>query len=427
MRRLFILASALAAACAMADTTISNVKAHQAWPFDPDIYVTYTLAGDSLNMVGVAVSWDGQEAFIPDMSALSGDLYNVSAGQHRIRFDTGKLGWQGKALKNFRVEVSVPGEAYNYLILDLLTGGYTFVSNAPAGGWIKSDVSYATSKMVFRRCPKGTFTMGASDAMMSRMGMNPSNNQQLKAHQVTLTDDYYMQVDMLTLGHVHSITSRADGVSASDITYVNDTHKRYTSFSYRDFRCNPSNSNPKINWPSTGYSVAGESLLGKARTILAGKLPAGWIIDLPTAAQWERACKATTPDDQYWSVGGTVDSTGDELTNFVKQVATTMIGVAKQPDLSLETRLPNGWGLYDMIGLRAEFVLDQTSSSAAVDATDPVGPNVTSGNPNRLVNLARGDNPSILHANRWCWYGYSYTTGWFSTRLCIHLRNVFGN
>ncbi len=277
--------------------------------------------------------------------------------------------------------------------------------------------------MVFRRCPKGTFTMGASDAMMSRMGRNPNSNPQLRAHQVTLTDEYYIQVNSIMKGHVHSITSRADGVSADAVRFTSSM-VRYCDISYAACRGSVYDS-PSVNWPSTQHAVSPASLIGKARAILSDKLPAGWIIDLPTAAQWERACKATTPDDQYWSVGGTVDSTGEELTNFVKQVAATSIGFDKKQSASHETRQPNGWGIYDMLGLRAEFVLDQVSSTAMPDATNPVGPSVTSGNPNRCVNHSRDDIYDISLANRWFWCSGNPTTTWYSMRLCIHTRDIF--
>ncbi len=64
----------------------------------------------------------------------------------------------------------------------------SYLSDVPSGGWTDE---HKTTKLVLRRIPAGSFTMGSPSSEVGRDG----DEQQ---HSVTLSDDFYMGVFELT-------------------------------------------------------------------------------------------------------------------------------------------------------------------------------------------------------------------------------------
>ncbi len=91
-----------------------------------------------------------------------------------------------------------------------------------------------------------------------------------------------------------------------------------------------------------------------------GDIPEGWEWDLPTEAQWDRACRAgaTSP------FGGTLDAVGWYSSN--SDSTTHPVG----------QKAANAWGLRDMHGNVAEWCVDWFSaySTNRNNWIDPVGP-----------------------------------------------------
>lgn len=110
---------------------------------------------------------------------------------------------------------------------------------------------------------------------------------------------------------------------------------------------------------------------------------------LPTEAEWEYACRAGTT---------TAFHMGKESGMLTRYAAVR----APQPAICA-TKLPNGWGLFDMHGNVGEWCqdwLEGYSSEAAI--TDPTGPadagptNLESGNSQRQVRCVRGGSYSYI-------------------------------
>jgi formylglycine-generating enzyme required for sulfatase activity len=263
---------------------------------------------------------------------------------------------------------AAPPSAGDYLVIDLSAGPsvssypVTYLTTVPPGGWTDE---YKTTKLVMRRIPKGTFTMGSPADELGREPWAPGNEAQ---RQVTLTKDYYIGVFEVT-------QKQWERVMGNWPSFFNNTTCRESrpveKVSYYDIRENPANNAISPNWPQSAQ-VHANSFMGKlrAKTGLTA-------LDLPTEAQWEYACRAGTTTalnsgknltsitscpnlsevGRYWYNGGLGYTKGGN----------TSVGSAK-----VGSYLPNAWGLYDMHGNVWEWCLDWYETYHA-PTTDPVG------------------------------------------------------
>jgi formylglycine-generating enzyme required for sulfatase activity len=84
---------------------------------------------------------------------------------------------------------------------------------------------------------------------------------------------------------------------------------------------------------------------------------------LPTEAEWEYACKAGTNTNYYWGDDSTLI---DKYAWYVKN--------SKNKYHPVGQKLPNHWGLYDMLGNIAEWTLDHyyTEAYSSYQSNDPM-------------------------------------------------------
>ena len=269
--------------------------------------------------------------------------------------------------------------ASDYMIVDLSEGpdatnypvGYT---NAPPdGGWTDE---YKTTKLVLRRIPAGTFTMGSP---ANELGRSDGESQ----HQVKLTKDYYIGVFEVT----QKQWERNMGTWPSYFTNATFRDSRPVEcVSYNDIRGPISGT----NWPITD-SVDVNSFMGCLRE------RTGNVVDLPTEAQWEYACRAGSR---------TSLNSGYDITNLISDAHLAEVGRYQNncfPGYSADgslsegtamvgSYLPNQWELFDMLGNVWEWCLDSYGVYPDT-AVDPKGPD---GAPSR-----------ILRGGSW----FSYPTG----------------
>ena len=102
---------------------------------------------------------------------------------------------------------------------------------------------------------------------------------------------------------------------------------------------------------------------------VAGRLPKGYIYTLPTEAQWEYACRAGTTTARPGDL--------DAMAWYAKISGRTTHPVA--------TKLPNAWGLYDMLGNVQEWCLDWAGDHPGETVTDPTGPSTATHTMARIV------------------------------------------
>lgn len=246
------------------------------------------------------------------------------------------------------------GPAGDYLVIDLSAGPsassypVSYLSAIPPGGWTDE---YKTTKLVLRRIPAGTFTMGSPAGEQGRYSVEAQR-------QVTLTKDFYIGVFQVT-------QKQWERVMGYWPSYFNNV-------TYRDSRPLEQRSWNDIRggtWPG------GQAASGTFMQRISDRT--GLSFDLPTEAQWEYACRAGTTTalnsgknltntgscpnmsevGRYWFNGGSGFSQG----------GSTAVGTAK-----VGSYVPNAWGLYDMHGNVWEWCLDWYAASPQ-GTIDPVG------------------------------------------------------
>jgi formylglycine-generating enzyme required for sulfatase activity len=162
-------------------------------------------------------------------------------------------------------------------------------------------------------------------------------------------------------GHRHPSEGPARGVTLTQgfwLGKTEGTQAQYAALSgthpSRFTAVGPDAPVERVSW--LGATEFCRQLTARERT--AGRLPAGYVYDLPTEAQWEYACRAGTtgdyaglPDAMAWHK----DNNGE-----------TTHPVARQE--------PNAWGLHDMAGNVLEWCRDWFGDYPRGAQTDPTGP-----------------------------------------------------
>ena len=337
-------------------TTISDVTARTS---NGKVDIGYTITGADATNVALVVTMK---------ESSTGRIYTqTEEGRHRITWDTAV---EGLNLISSNVTAMVSLVQYGirqtpdlptapdtptekegfYCVIDLSGGAdvtrwpVSYLSAMPSGGWTDE---YKTTKLVLRRIEAGTFIMGS--------------DQTDERHRVTLTKPFYIGVFEVTQRQWELVMGGAwPGSPPSSFYGWGDAYPAY-NVSYDDIR----GSSSGARWP-TSAAVDASSFLGQlcART--------GLDFDLPTEAQWEYACRAGTATTYYW--GDTMDgayawfwdNSGSYLDNSGSYLDNS--GSTTHP---VGTRLPNGWGLYDMSGNVWEWCRDRDGTLAY--GTDPEG------------------------------------------------------
>ncbi len=294
------------------------------WPTRPGgVYGLFRSSdpyGPFETQVGTNLTADGRSLSLADGSASGGGYY-------------------------YRVEELAPGYA-RYLIVDLSGGSgavtypVTYTNVIPT---LLTDASYKTNKIVLRVLAAGAFTMGTPVGELNR----DASREYL--HPVTFTQPFYIGVFEVTRGQYKSVMGGS---------YTNTTFP-VGGVSYDNIRGSAAQGGG--GWPtnSAAYSL---SFVGRLRdkTGLAG-------LDLPTEAQWECACRAGTTATCHngKDPASTTDwAAVDDIAWHAPHTDGTTVGSFR----------PNGWGLYDMSGNVAEWVLDWSAADLRSYTVDPAGP-----------------------------------------------------
>ena len=403
-----ILWSAFAFASAVAEATLSRIVVNQRWPWSEKVDVDFVLTGET-NDVEVTATWDTH----PEPYRL-GTVFAAAPGPCRFTWDPVESKFAGQTLTGFTVTLSnSAASAHQYLSVDLVNGGYEFLSAVPSGGW---TAEHKSSKMVFRRIPAGTYTLGEPQATFERLRhYNPGSvtTTNCNRRSVTFTSDFYVGIFKYT--EAQHACLETEPPSASYMPKM---------LSYNALR----GEKPGIDWPTTAYSVSEDSVVAKLRAKTGREL----VIDLCEEEQWEVAARAGT--DTFWPTGGTTDEDLQTISNHVNEIVAWYGNTGSSAPKAVGTKAANGWGIYDAVGLAGEWTLDTAKNTRTnqypdfglpISSVDPVG---VGGGTYRIIKSANGDGKNtalydLLPCRRQM---ADPSSGTYSTRFCIHLKPLTG-
>ena len=367
----FCVITALLALCLTAAAPKATVTAFSQDPASGEVAVSYTVDGDS---IVTAEFLAGDEALACEEYAdrLTGTINReVAAGKtYTFKWSPGSFG-NGIDLSGKTLEVRLTAwdrlSPPPYMALDLTVASnvaYYASSNAVPGG--VHDFRYKGDFMLMRRIP--------AKNVVWRMGMRSDSKaydtwSAAGYHKVKLSHDYYIGVFAVTQRQHERLTGlrywnffSSDKIVNGAIAYRG---RPVMGVSYDEIR----GVNDGSKWPDedfeTAHAVDEGSFVHKARA-LTGKL-----LDLPTEAQWEFACRSGCAADVY---------TGKWITSQAERTYTYDHGFVARchqnsnydtqgfdaktvlPDdggtATVGSYLPNGFGLYDMLGNVREWCLD---------------------------------------------------------------------
>ena len=244
----------------------------------------------------------------------------------------------------------------DYMAVDLTTPSnivfYTSEEALPFG--IKDD-RWLTDFFLMKRMHSAgiAWTMGTP----SYMNLRRSNEVPTV---VTLSEDFYISVFETFEGQYKKVVKNS--------SYQNNSVKPIALVSYNSLRGTTDEANC---WPQDGHAVGASSFFG----ILRGMT--GLEFDLPTSCQWEFACRGGTSTPYIDGSDRDIRNATNTVSGLCRAFADYCVAKVKaqRPDPAIArggTKLPNAYGLYDMLGNVWEWCLDYEPVSADFDGEDVV-------------------------------------------------------
>ena len=449
MKLLPSLLAALAAASTFAEPAVEEVIVRQQWPWSTDVRVDYVLTGVTSPVDVTVECFNGEEALaIANRNkSLRGELYGISKSDtYTFTIDPVKAFGAGRNLMDFRVRLTLSPSAENmsetlYRVFDLVGGkeeapitradilngkygSYETEFSAIGNGFnttledviiwtgVTNDVKYATTHLVMRKIPaKDVVWKIGSPSNELGHGYSNENNRE-KQYDVKLTQDFFIGVFPITQSQYTNGFFAASPSNPS--AYKNREDAPFLPVENMKFfelrGCSVVNFNNDnrgasgeyINWPTNSYihEVATASKLAALRSAT------GVEFDMPTAAQWEFACRGGTTNSLY--SGKNISNT--DTCSEIDEIAWYRSNSGGIPH-PVGLKRPNAYGLYDMAGNIFEYCLDwyaheYNANSDEEPLVDPVGIIVREGKDVNAVTKRGGSYDSWA---RYCRSGYRHS------------------
>ena len=419
--------------------------------------VTISYSLDAAAIVTVDILTNGCSVGGANMMSLSGDVNRLfAAGPHAVTWRPEDEAWTGLTAEQrerarfpvgtVRAVVTAWSERRppNFMVINLDdTSDVRYFPDRsffPGVGGLTNDL-YKTDYLVMRLCPAGKGMEGAveSEASVWQTTTKPR-------HEITLTRDFYLGVYPLTQRQYEKLSGKTAECYFSGGVYLNcatrpfDFGRRGSSSAYNWTQSKVRVGTTGKAWPKDRHDgVGSDSLIATFRTKLGGLK-----VDLPTATQWEYACRAGEKEYSSFPDGLGVETSGSSASasNRVEALGwistnSTMVnsdGSSETQTHPVGEKAANAWDFYDLCGNVYEVCLDLRArdsdyySKMAADPSlciDPTGPE--SGYPDGTgQGVVRGGDWHTTPGSSFSSACENAGSGWgcnrFGLRLCCELE-----
>lgn len=352
----------------------SEVTVIQHWPFNRSVDIKFFVRqvdgqASARRAAKLKVSIGDRE--LPE--AEFDNLWIRGEGRKCLVWTPAETGYPAE-LGNVAVTLSVVENVpeVGYLLVDLESGKRSY-KPLSFENEVNSD-TYKTTSMAFRYIPsthsaawrnakgKDTFRIG-SDGTRTGLGINDADKAREGTGNITLTKSFFFGVFPLTRKQ-YVLLGGTGGTTSADAVPIR-------AVNYGMLRGNDGTNNAAAYCVPKTYDVDPKTPVGKLRA--KTKLS----FDFPTEAQWEYAARAGSEGEYFFDdTGLSGQDINDKLNIYGANNASTAVG----------SKLPNAWGIYDLIGCCHQWTLTATgeangavSYSKHADAVDPVGVTPTTG------------------------------------------------
>ena len=201
----------------------------------------------------------------------------------------------------------------------------------------RSGYGDGTIPVKMKWIPAGTFQMGSTAAT------DPDRFNDELQHTVTLTQGYWMMETEVTQAMYHAVFHP---VFWPGLAFFTD----------------PKNPRENVSWDDANHFCRE---IGKNSLLMASNNLSGFEFRLPTEAEWEHACRAGTTTAVYVDYG--------DRKKELDAIA-WWISNSKNATRNVRQKVPNSWGLYDMLGNVEEWCSDRYDLYPSGSVTNPTGP-----------------------------------------------------
>lgn len=264
-------------------------------------------------------------------------------------------------VKNVRAVVTLhaTNSPPDYVVIDLKNDrkSMRFYPNA---GQIPNGVTddiYKTRYYVMRRMHAAgvVWPMGVAKTQTAR-----NSDTENQRPWVAIPEDYYIGIYPCTMGHFRQ-NGTLKGVVNDHCTFKDEADSDLLPVHHLMFYNIRGQGD---TWPNSA-GVYDKHIFPQTwaypqfiRNVIGTK----FLLDLPTEAQWEFACRAGNYTDVYYNGGNT--------SNDLEKIAWHVGNVSKSRPQPVGLKDPNDWGLYDMCGNVWDLCLDLARSDYGVGRSD---------------------------------------------------------